>query len=188
MKRTPHHAALASFLLVGASLSSVGCSHAVQPTAVPALEGHRDLALSGSVLDVVSVETDSTDFLLYESARHGKFVGNRKRWCDAVVTALSGELSKRGAKILPGAATRVMLRLPEITGRSGYMAIGFRAKAVVASAAGWTKTYEGQASSSEMGTTFETRASRAASSTVAELVKAMFADPEFTCQVKGAKP
>ena len=188
MKRTPPNAALALILFVGASLSLVGCSHTVQPSAVPPLEGHKDLALSDSVLEVVSVEADDADFLIYESARHGKFVGNRKRWCDALVAALSGELSKRGAKILPGAATRLALRLPEITGRSGYMAIGFQAKAIVASAAGWTKTYEGQASSSQMGTTFETRASRAASSTVAELVTAMFADPEFTSQVKGAKP
>jgi hypothetical protein len=39
-----------------------------------------------------------------------------------------------------------------------------------------------------MGTTFETRAARAASSTIAELVKAMLADPEFISQIKGAKP
>jgi hypothetical protein len=58
----------------------------------------------------------------------------------------------------------------------------------VVSAAGWTKTYEGQASAAEMGTTFETRAARAASNTMAELVKAMFADPEFTSQVTAAKP
>jgi hypothetical protein len=81
-----------------------------------------------------------------------------------------------------------MLKLPEISGRSGYVAIGFQAKAVVTSTAGWTKTYDGQASAAEMGTTFETRAARAASSTIAELVKAMLADPEFISQIKGAKP
>jgi hypothetical protein len=190
MERTLRNASMLLILVVGASLSLVACSPrgVTLPGAVPPLEGYKDLALSGSVLGVVSVETDTTDFLIYHSARHGSFHGNRKRWCDTLVGTLSGELSTRGANVLPSAATRLMLRLPEITGRSGYVAIGFQAKAVVTSTAGWTKTYEGQASSSELGTSFETRAARAASSTIAELVKAMLADPEFISQVRGAKP
>jgi hypothetical protein len=189
MERTRRNASLWLIVLVGASLSVGACSRGVTlPDAVPPVEGYRDLAWAGSVLDVVSGETDNTDFLIYRSARHGSFHGNRKRWCDTLVATLAGELSKRGANILPSAANRVTLRLPEITGRSGYMAIGFQAKAVVTSTAGWTKTYDGQASSSEMGTSFETRAARAASSTIAELVKTMFADPEFVSQIKAAKP
>jgi len=189
MERTLRNASMLLILVVGASLSLVACSRGVTlPNTVPPLEGYKDLALSGSVLGVVSVETDTTDFLIYHSARHGSFHGNRKLWCDTLVATLSEELSKRGAKILPSAATRFMLKLPEITGRSGYMAIGFQAKAVVTSTTGWTKAYEGQASAAEMGTTFETRAARAASSTIAELVKAIFADPEFISQIKAAKP
>jgi hypothetical protein len=190
VERTLRNASVLLILLVGASLSFVACSPrgVTLPDAVPPLEGYKDVALSGSVLDVVSVESDNVDFLIYRSARHGSFHGNRRLWCDTLVATLSGELSQRGANIRPSAANRVMLRLPEISGRSGYMAIGFKATAVVTSTAGWTKTYEGQASSSEMGTTFETRAARAASSTIAELVKAMLADPEFISQIKAAKP
>jgi hypothetical protein len=189
VERTLRNTPVVLILLLGVSLSLGACSRGVTlPNAVPPLEGYKDLALSGSVLDVVSAERDNTDFLIYHSARHGDFHGNRKMWCDTLAAALSGELSKRGANILPSAATRFMLKLPEISGRSGYMAIGFQAKAVVTSTAGWTKTYEGQASAAEMGTTFETRAARAASSTIAELVKAMLADPEFISQIKGAKP
>jgi len=188
MGRTLRDALTLSIVLMVLPLLLLACSRGVTlPNAVPPLEGYKDVALSGSVLGIVSVETDDTNFLIYHSARHGSFHGNRRLWCDTLVATLSEELSKRGANILPSTATGFMLKLPEISGRSGYIAISFQAKAVVTSSAGWTKTYEGQASSSELGTSFETRAARAASSTVVELVKAMFADPEFISQVKGAK-
>ena len=189
MRHTLRKTAVSLIALAVAPLSLLGCTRGVTlPNAVPPLEGYTNLALSGSVLSVASVETDNAEMLIYHSARHGDFHGNRKLWCETLVTTLSGELSKRGAVILPTAATRLMLTLPEITGRSGYVAISFQAKAVVTSTGRWTKTYVGQASDSTTGTTFETRAARAASSTIAELVKAMFADPEFIAQVKGAKP
>jgi hypothetical protein len=187
MKRTLRNASVFSILLVGAALSLIACSHLALPNAVPPVEEFKDLALAGSVLDVVSVETDNTDFLIYKSARHGSFLGNRKLWCDALVAALSKELSQRGATILPTAATRFKVGLPEISGRSGYATVGFHAKAVVASTAGWTKTYEGQTSAAA-GMTLGSLAERAASYTIAELVKAMLADPAFISQIKGPKP
>jgi hypothetical protein len=136
MKRTLRNASVFSILLVGAALSLIACSHLALPNAVPPLEEFKDLALAGSVIDVVSVETDNTVFLIYRSTRHGSFLGNRKLWCDALVAALSRELSQRGATILPTAATRFKVGLPEISGRSAYATVGFHAKAVVTSTAG----------------------------------------------------
>jgi hypothetical protein len=187
MKRTLRNASVFSILLVCAALSLIACSHLALPTAVPPLEEFKELALAGSVLDVVSVETDNTNFLIYRSARLGSFLGNRKLWCDALVAALSKELSQRGATLRPTAATRFTVGLPEISGRSGYATVGFHAKAVVTSTTGWTKTYYGQTSAAA-GMTLGSLAERAANYTIAELVKAMFADPEFISQIKGAKP
>jgi hypothetical protein len=184
MARTRRNAAVWSIVLVGVSLSFIACSHLTLPNAVPPVEGYEDLALSGSVLQIVSAEADNTDFLIYRSSRHGRFLGNRKVWCDTLVAALSAELSKRGANILPSAATRFTLRLPEISGRSLYATIGFQAKAIVTSAAGWTKTYQGGASAAA-GVSPGFIAERAANYTISEIVAAMLADPEFISQIKG---
>jgi hypothetical protein len=188
MERTRRNALILSILLVGASLSFVGCSLLVVPNAVPPVEEYKDLALAGSVLDIVSAETDDTVFLLYESRPAGSLFGNRKRWGDALVAALSKELAQRGATILPTAATRFTLGLPEISGRRyGYKTVGFRVKAVVTSTAGWSKSYVG-GTSAVAGMTPQSIADRAANYTIADLVQAMLADPAFIAQIKGATP
>jgi hypothetical protein len=81
------------------------------------------------------------------------------------------------------------LAIPEITGHSGWATVGFKVKAVVTGADGWTKSYEGSAAAAA-GMTMGGIASRSAAFAIAEVVQAMLADPEFVARlgVRGATP
>ena len=166
-------------------LFAAACTHLVVPDAVPAVEESRDVALVGAKVVVVSAEKDDVEFQIYRSSRHGSFMGSRKVWCDALATALSVELTKRGATVAADAATRVELTLPEITGHSGYATVGFKVKAVAACADGWKRSYDGSASAAA-GFSMGGIADRSASFVIADVVKLMLADPEFVAKVRSA--
>ena len=158
------------------------CSYVVIPDEAPALEESKELSLAGATVAVLNAEPDDADFVIYVSSRHGSFSGSRRKWCDALAAALSSELTKRGATVSAEAANRLRLAIPEITGHSGYATVGFKVKAVVTGADGWTKSYEGSAAAAA-GMTMGGIASRSAAFAIAEVVKAMLADPDFVAKL-----
>jgi len=175
-------AGLRRLLLLGSFLLASACSYVVIPDEAPALEESMELQLHGATVALLNAEPDDADFLIYASSRHGSFSGSRRKWCDALAAALSSELTRRGATVSADAANRLRLAIPEITGHSGWATVGFKVKAVVTGADGWTKSYEGSASAAA-GMTMGGIASRSAAFAIAEIVKAMLADPEFVAKL-----
>ena len=182
-------AGLRKLLLLGSFLVASACSYLVIPDEAPALEESKELTLAGATVAVLNAEPDDADFVIYASSRHGSFSGSRRKWCDTLAAALSSELTKRGATISVEAANRLRLAILEITGHSGWAMVGFKVKAVVTGADGWTKSYEGSAAAAA-GMTMGGIASRSAAFALAEIVQAMLADPEFVARlgVRGATP
>jgi len=175
-------AGLRRFLLLGSLLLASACSYVVIPDEVPALEEAKERTLAGATVAVLNAEPDDADFVIYASSRHGSFSGSRRKWCEALAAALSSELTKRGATVSTSAPNRLRLAIPEITGHSGWATVGFKVKAVVTGADGWTKSYEGSAAAAA-GMTMGGIASRSAAFALAEIVKAMLADPEFVAKL-----
>ncbi len=166
-------------------LLTSACTYNVLPSEVPAIEERQDLKLAGAAVSVVNAESNGEDFLIYSSSRHGSFHGNRKAWCDVLVAALSRELTKRGATVAADAPTRFQVSLPDISGHSGYATVGFKVRVVVAGPYGWTKSYDGNAAAAA-GWSMGGVAERSAEFALAEVVKALLADPSFVTSL-GAK-
>jgi hypothetical protein len=168
-------------------LGAVGCSpgsHVIIPNDVPKLNEYKYVRISGTRICLSCIETDNIDFLIYSSVRHGSFYGNKKLWCEKLVSALSQELESRGAIIDSSAEKKFDFMIPEITGRSGHSTVGFNIKAIVSSSASWRKSYEGKAGGYHGFIGVGTGA-RAANYAISELIKAMLADDVFVSQIAG---
>jgi hypothetical protein len=153
------------------------------PEDVPALAIGKKIDLNAISISVECIETDDTDYVIYESTRYGAFYGNEKLWCNVLATSMQKKLKSYGAIIDNTAANKIKIDMSTITGRSGHSTVGFNANFSVLLDNGWKKTYEGHAAAHK-GLTTGRMANRAASYTIYEAMKKIIGDDDFISEIK----
>lgn len=174
-------------LLVSTAILS-GCSVKAIPSAVPVVTKHADLSLSGVSVEIINDEKNDNDQEL--SGKITFFIVNRKQWTEYLISSLSQELQKRGGVITATSPLKIQLAMPEISAEEGQNLWRFHVKTTTNASSGWSKSYRGTAAASLWSTGgfggSNYIAGRAASATVAEIVKAMLSDAEFIEQLKSS--
>jgi uncharacterized lipoprotein YajG len=161
------------------------CSYTVMPKSAPPVKEFSDLSLKDAFLIVTNAEKDASLYSIpNENGKNTALRTNRQKWSTLLVEALAGELAKRGARVSSRAALTMSLAVPEITFTQTRELSRYTVKVLVSSSTGWSKNYAVTAQAGPQGMeTVTAMADRLAGQSLAEAVKAMLGDAEFTAQL-----
>jgi hypothetical protein len=175
--------------LVCLALLVAGCGVKVLPNNVPVVKNVETPPLNGTSLIVVNGEKSATEVpILNEKGQNLGFRANKQAWSRKLVESLAAELARRGANIRSTAPTTLTMTLPEIVFNQEKDRYQFKVKTLVASSAGWSKSYDGAAETGlGMFESADAMANRLAGLALADAVRAMLSDPEFLSQLSAKK-
>ncbi len=162
-----------------------GCTHIVVPDDIPSLETAEGLVLSGVHVEIINVEQDSAEKMIYESKRMGTFLGTRRLWIQKTIEALKQELKTRGVEVSEGGSVKMSLAMTNLAGRSGGDRVKYTVGISVKTDSGWSNVYHGIASATTWARDAGSAGNRAASYAIRDAISKMFADRDFLAQLRG---